>query len=272
MEQQSTNTPTSSNVDASASNDSEFDYSFINSTSRIATYDNMQSAPRITKISPAPTDEYINDIAVKTYEQAKLMGGNIPFTVIKEVSENFIHAHFREVVISVFDDGNTIRFSDQGPGIIDGEKAIRPGFSSATEAMKDYIRGVGSGLPIVKDYLDGKQGSIVIDSNITNGAVVTISLNDHASDLESAHEESKILNNERDHSSTAILTSLEKQVLKKLLHEKSLSVTDASNALGKAPSSTYAALKKLEEAGLVEKLPNKKRILTDTGLQAAQTI
>ena len=56
------------------------------------------------------------------------------------------------------------------------EKAQEPGFSSAIEPMKDYIRGVGSGFPIVRDYLDERDGSIVIEDNLTSGAVVTISL------------------------------------------------------------------------------------------------
>ncbi len=45
------------------------------------------------------------------------------------------------------DKGNTIRFADQGPGIAHKDLVQEPGFSSATEPMKRYIRGVGSGLP-----------------------------------------------------------------------------------------------------------------------------
>lgn len=46
--------------------------------------------------------------------------------------------------------------------------------------MKGYIRGVGSGLPIVCDYLDFTHGSISIDDNIGQGTVVTISMNGEA--------------------------------------------------------------------------------------------
>ena len=46
--------------------------------------------------------------------------------------------------------------------------------------MKGYIRGVGSGLPIVCDYLDFTHGSISIDDNIGQGTVVTISTNGEA--------------------------------------------------------------------------------------------
>lgn len=105
-----------------------------------------------------------------------MLGGKIPFTIIKEVSENFIHARFQEMTISIYDEGNTIRFADQGPGINDKDKVKMPGYSSAVEPMKQYIRGVGSGLPIVRDYFEEKHGSVTIDDNVQSGAVVTISL------------------------------------------------------------------------------------------------
>ncbi len=153
-----------------------FDYDHVKSVARIAAYDDLQSAPRMTIIEPAPTDEFITDLATKVYEQAKMMGGKIPFTIIKEVSENFIHAKFEEMTVSILDGGNTIRFADQGPGINHKDKAKLPGFSSATEPMKNYIRGVGSGLPIVQDYFDERHGTVTIDDNVLRGAVVTISL------------------------------------------------------------------------------------------------
>ena len=43
--------------------------------------------------------------------------------------------------------------------------------------MKSYIRGVGSGLPIVKEYLDFTHGTITIEDNLGSGSVVTISAN-----------------------------------------------------------------------------------------------
>lgn len=153
-----------------------YDYAHVNSIARIALYDDLRSAPRVTEINPAPTGEFIENLATKIYEQAKGSGGTIPYTVIREVSENFIHARFAEVTVSILDSGNTIRFADQGPGIFHKEKAQIPGFTSAVEPMKHYIRGVGSGLPIVKEYLDFSHGTISIEDNLGTGSVVTISL------------------------------------------------------------------------------------------------
>lgn len=162
--------------DTNINNETQFNFDFVKSVARIACYDDFKAAPRVTVIEPAPTDEFIMNLATATYEQSKMLGGKIPFTIIKEVSENFIHARFREMTISIYDEGNTIRFADQGPGINDKDKVKMPGYSSAVEPMKQYIRGVGSGLPIVRDYFEEKHGSVTIDDNVQSGAVVTISL------------------------------------------------------------------------------------------------
>ena len=153
-----------------------FDYNQVRAIARIALYDDLRSAPRVTEIHPAPTTEFIENLASKIYEQAKGAGGTIPYTVIREVSENFIHARFAEATVSILDEGNTIRFADQGPGIPFKDQAQIPGFTSAIEPMKRYIRGVGSGLPIVKEYLEFSHGTITIEDNLGTGAVVTISL------------------------------------------------------------------------------------------------
>ena len=68
--------------------------------------------------------------------------------VMREIVENFIHARFVAPTISIMDNGNTIRFSDQGPGIKEKNRALEFGTSSATEEMKSFIRGVGFGLPL----------------------------------------------------------------------------------------------------------------------------
>ena len=130
----------------------EEDVSEITST-RIAVYDDFLSAPRIIDIEPSDIARYIEEISSKTYELAQQKGSSIPYTVIREVCENFIHAQFKNPCISILEDGNTIKFTDQGPGITDKQRAQHPGFTSATSEMRKYIRGVGSGLPIVKDYL-----------------------------------------------------------------------------------------------------------------------
>lgn len=247
-----------------------FDYSFVNSIARVALYDDMKSAPRITRIEPSPTNDFIEHLTTAIYEQSKLAGGKIPYSVIREVSENFIHAQFKEIVVSILDDGNTIRFADQGPGIAEKEKAQKPGFSSAIEPMKNYIRGVGSGFPIVRDYLDDRNGSIVIEDNLTAGAVVTISMKDKASSH--VKHQPQFPQSQQVFLPPIPLSEREKVFLKLLFHEEELGITEL-NQLTETPFSTiHSTLRKLEENGLVEKLPNKKRYLTQIGIQVAQNL
>lgn len=250
-----------------SSSQTDFDYSFVDATARVALYDDLKSAPRITKVLPAGTNEFIENLATTVYEQSKLAGGHIPYTLIREVSENFIHAQFREIVVSILDDGNTVRFADQGPGIAEKEKAQQPGFSSAIEPMKEYIRGVGSGFPIVKDYLDDREGSIVIEDNLTTGAVVTVSLVKKKQQKPVPGEHANPVPLPR-----IPLSDRERAFVMLLQREGELGVTELKNYSDTPVSTTYNTLTKLEQAGLVEKLPGKKRVLTPLGYQLAATL
>lgn len=187
-------TPPSTEADTRAI----FDYTFVDTVGRIALYDDLRSAPRVVEIEPAETAAYIEALASTVYEQSHSAGGTIPYTVIREVSENFIHARFKEVVVSILDQGATIRFADHGPGIPSKEKAQMPGFSSASEPMKNYIRGVGSGLPIVREYLESSHGTITIEDNLGTGAVVTVSLVRGEDDPLDDWDETDILGNADD--------------------------------------------------------------------------
>ncbi len=245
-----------------------FDYTYVNAVARIALYDDLLSAPRVTVIKPAPTDSFIENLASTIHEQAKSYGGTIPYTVIREVSENFIHAQFSEITVSILDQGTTIKFADQGPGIPQKEKAQLPGFSSAIEPMKHYIRGVGSGLPIVKEYLDFSQGTITIEDNLITGSVVTISLN-------KASKKSNDFKQENKSTFTTLippLSSREKDFLLVFLSEGALGVTDISNLTEVPMSSTHSVLKKLEQSGLIEKTAGQKRILTELGFQVSSSL
>lgn len=243
------------------------DFSHALTSARIACYDDFRSAPRITEIAPNTTAEFIEDLASTVYAQAQQTGGAIPYTVIREVSENFIHARFCEIVVSIYDGGNTIRFSDQGPGIPQKEKAQMPGFSSATDPMKQYIRGVGSGLPLVKEYLSFSHGRITIEDNLRTGAVVTISVAPEQDQAPSKHR----ANAPRRNSSDPHLTDREKDILSLLMKEGSLRPTDIKNDLDLSPSTAHRTLRSLEEEGLVKSI-GKMRCLTDFGLGVAEDL
>lgn len=144
---------------------------------RIAVYDDAAAAPRVVVIEPSDIRTYLEEITATVTRLAQEQGGRIPFTVIREVVENLIHAYFIEPTVSILDAGNTIRFSDQGPGITDKRRALEYGTTSATTEMKRYIRGVGSGLPYAQQWLEDKGGSLTVEDNILKGTVVTVTLN-----------------------------------------------------------------------------------------------
>lgn len=144
---------------------------------RIAIYDNMRSLPRIINAEFKTIDSFISETPQRVYALSHEIGGGIPYTIIKEVIENLIHASFREIAIAILNNGNHIIVSDQGPGVEDKKKAFLPGYTSATAGMKKYIRGVGSGLPIVKETITFSGGSVEITDNIKNGTVVSLKLN-----------------------------------------------------------------------------------------------
>ena len=155
----------------------EFDVQLVvRNPARIAIFDDPSAAPRVVVVEPSDIRTYLEEITKTVTQLAQEQGGGIPFTVIREVVENLIHAYFIEPTISILDGGNPIRFSDQGPGIQDKRRALEYGTTSATAEMKRYIRGVGSGLPYAQQWLEDKGGSLVVEDNIHQGTVVTVSL------------------------------------------------------------------------------------------------
>lgn len=147
----------------------------VTNPARIAVYDDAAAAPRVVVIEPRDVRGFLEEVTATVTRLAREQGGTIPFMVIREVVENFVHAYFQAPTITILDGGNTIRFSDQGPGIREKDRALEYGTTSATEEMRHYIRGVGSGLPYAQQYMVDKGGSLEIEDNISGGTVVMIS-------------------------------------------------------------------------------------------------
>lgn len=143
---------------------------------RIAVYDDLLSTPRILIISPHDVRTYLEEITNTVYRCMREQGGRLSLMVIREIVENFIHAHFVEPIISILDDGNTVRFADQGPGIQNKERAFEFGVTSADREQKRYIRGTGAGFPMVQQYLENAGGAISIEDNLGQGTVVTVTV------------------------------------------------------------------------------------------------
>lgn len=253
---------------------------YICTRARIAVYDTPSAAPRVVDIEPAPTDEFIGVLSARIHELSSEQGGAIPYTVIREVAENFIHADFLEPVVSILDCGATIRFADQGPGFPDRTRAILPGFTTARGSMKRFIRGVGSGLPIVRDYLVHTGGSLQIEDNLGAGSVVTIRVGSLRETERPAHARSgqevryrtrPVQEALAEAAESALpkarprLSSRQHQVLALVLETGLAGPSLVSKELGVGISTAYRDLAALEEAGLIAS-DSGKRALTAGGL------
>ena len=66
-----------------------------------------------------------------------------------------IHSFGGEIILQVSKDGMVyLSFNDSGPGIEDVEKALTPGYSTASKEAREFGFGAGMGLPNIKKVSD----------------------------------------------------------------------------------------------------------------------
>lgn len=224
---------------------------------RLAVYDSPLAAPRVVSLHGQEFHEFVGDLAARTYSFARERGGRIPFVVIREIIENLIHAFFQGAVISILNDGNTIRISDHGPGIVNKALALEPGFTTATPAMRRFIKGVGSGLPVAREQLAFLGGAITLEDNLSRGTVVTLSVGPGPA---------------KQTASTApdrpALTARQKKVLLLIAELGSAGPSVLAKELGVSQSTAYRELEFLERGHLITSKTAGKRTLTEDGITA----
>jgi len=232
---------------------------------RLAIYDSPLATPRVITLRGQEFHQFVGDLAARTYNHSRERGGRIPYVVIREIVENLIHAYFEGAVISILDDGNTIRISDQGPGVSDPQKALRPGFTTATAAMRRYIKGVGSGLPVAKEQLEFLGGAITIDSNLSRGTVITLSVAPGASAAPAAAPgaSAPAAGPPGRH---AELTPRQKKVLLLIAELGSAGPSAVAKELGVSQSTAYRELQALSALHLIDSRRSGKRTLTEDGI------
>ncbi|MDH4140079.1 MAG: ATP-binding protein [Coriobacteriia bacterium] len=258
----------------SAENGSSAETNKVVRQARIAIYDSPAAAPRIVDIHRDEDREFIEELSSHVYRFTTEMGGSIPFTVVREVVENLIHADFREVVVSILPGGGGLRFADQGPGIPDKERAMRPGFTTASAEMKRFIRGVGSGLPIVKEYLAHSGGSLQVEDNLGSGTVVTLRAGGGASvegDTAPAAP-AALVDGDAPTPTLPRLTLRQNRVLSLVMECGSAGPSLVSRELSVGLSTAYRDLESLEGHGLIVSDESGKRLLTELGTRYLDTL
>ena len=228
---------------------------------RIAIYDTLTSPPRVVAIEEEDLPALIASLAEKTYHYCREQGGQVPYSVIQELIENLLHAYFRDVVITILDNGQTIRISDHGPGVDDKDRAFQPGFTTATAYQREIIRGVGSGLPLARESLQFLRGILTVEDNLGGGAVFTIKMpSTAAAQPEPAGAPS------------VKLTTRQTKVLVLLMELGSAGPTAIAKELGFSPATVFRELVVLQDMGLIHSLGDGKRALREEGLRLLESI
>jgi anti-sigma regulatory factor (Ser/Thr protein kinase) len=224
---------------------------------RLAVYDSLVAEPQVISLHGDSFNALVGEVAARTYAVSHERGGRVPYVVIREIVENLIHALFQNATVSVLDNGNTIRISDQGPGIADKQRALLPGFSTATAEMRRLIRGVGSGLPVAKEQLAFLGGTLTLEDNLEHGTVVTLSLRADApaallTPAESGHR--------------LEVSPRQKKVLLLIAELGAAGPTTVAKELDISHSTAYRELQALEALGLLTAKGRGKRTLTEEGV------
>lgn len=243
---------------------------------RFALYEDPLSPPRIEVLQQKVLSSFLKEMVSRACELAQSMGSLLPSLVVKELLDNLIHSGFRDPVLSLQNGGNTITVSDRGPGIESIEKAMGVGYTTATESMREIIRGVGSGLPLVQELMQKMGGLLTIESNLSGGTVVRASLNGSVvravptdllpGKLQRALSFDTSLVTANRLPNIIGLTDREKHVLLLLAESETAGPSKVAKELDISLSTAHRDLAKLERHSLVRSLPNGKKKLTEEGL------
>jgi hypothetical protein len=228
---------------------------------RIAIYDTLTSPPRVVVVEEEDVPALIASLAEKTYHYCREQGGQIPYSVLQELIENLLHACFRDVVITILDNGQTIRISDHGPGVDDKDRAFLPGFTTATAEQRLIIRGVGSGLPLARESLQFMRGILTVEDNLGGGAVFTIKM------PIAQHPEPAVPG-----VPAVKLTNRQTKILVLLMELGQAGPTQVGKELGFAPATAFRDLAVLQDMGLIHSLDGGKRALREEGLRLLESI
>lgn len=90
-----------------------------------------------------------------------------------EAEVNIVAHAYRGVIYAQIEgSGIKLRLEDEGPGIPDIEKAMTPGFSTASQQVREMGFGAGMGLPNISDNAD----NFKIESSVGKGTTLYIEI------------------------------------------------------------------------------------------------
>jgi len=118
---------------------------------------------------------YASSQIKKTLKQLNVDPAVIKRVVIAlyEAEVNIVaHAYRGVIYAQVEGSGIKLRLEDEGPGIPDIERAMTPGFSTASQQVREMGFGAGMGLPNISDNAD----NFKIESSVGKGTTLYIEI------------------------------------------------------------------------------------------------
>lgn len=240
---------------------------------RIAVYPES-GVPEITEMAAAnpraATLKFTNFVMEKVREQ----DGRVPEEAVREIVENLVHAGYEGVIISVLENGNGVRISDKGPGIVNKDRAVEFGFSGARPEVSSEIRGVGAGLGIARAASEKVGGTLTIEDNIGGGTVATISvpMGEKGDEPQKPAPKAPAPRRYPDAVPRMNISERQQKVLITVLECGEIGPSTAAERLEISVSTAYRDLSVLEEHGLVACEESGKRIVTPLGRDLVEAI
>jgi hypothetical protein len=240
---------------------------------RVAVYP-AEGEPEVTEVSAASPGAATAKLTRLVMDRVRDEDGRVPEDSVHEVLENLVHAEYRGVVISVLDDGATVRVSDKGGGVEHKDRAMEFGFSGATPEAARVIRGVGAGLGIARAAAEKVGGNLTVEDNIGGGTVVTISVTGEQQTSPRPDEGRKPATQRRYPDGVPRMNISERQqkVLVTVLECGEVGPSTVADRLEISVSTAYRDLSVLEENGLVVCDEAGKRLISPLGRDVVEAM
>ncbi len=243
---------------------------------RLAIYRDGEPQPQVEEVQGTGPDELIHRLCTAVGGVITDLGGPLPQVAVVALIQNLLHAKFTCVTISVLESGRSLRVADRGPGIADKDRAREPGFSTADDAMRRVIPGVGAGLFVAAGLAASAGGRLDVSDNLGGGTVATLSVPDPARLVAPAPEQ---LTSSHSSSSTGAaaafrprppssqLTDGGKRILLLLAELGGAALGTICDELRIPPDEVESELDALRSRGLLDPARSHQMILTAAGLR-----
>jgi len=244
---------------------------------RLAIYRDGEPQPQVEEVQGTGPDELIHRLCTAVGGVITDLRGTLPQAAVVALIQNLLHAEFACATVSVLDSGRSLRVADRGPGIADKDRAREPGFSTATDAMRRVIPGVGAGLFVAAGLAQSAGGQLDVIDNLGGGTVATLSVPDPVrllalapgpltgSQSFSSAGPSATLTQPRSPSSQ--LTDGGKRILLLLAELGGAAVGTICDELRIPPDEVESGLDALRSRGLLDPARSNQMILTPAGLR-----